>query len=208
MPKVKLDLHGLSALEKIAKTRQLVTAMTGNTGFTTPHPTLVQMTTGDDDLETAFADARTARQTAQTKTSFVRDKEEKLEKLLRQIAAYIESISGDDESAILSAGLDVRSAASATVAPTPPIALTATDGDEEGEIDVTWDKVKSAKSYIVERSPDPPTVTSWGDETVVLKSSATINGLTNGTRYWFRVAAVLISGQSGWSDPATKIAPF
>jgi hypothetical protein len=62
MPKVKLNLHGLSALEKVAKTRQLVTAMTGNTSLTTPHPTLVQMNTGDDDLETAFADAQTARQ--------------------------------------------------------------------------------------------------------------------------------------------------
>jgi len=39
------------------------------------------------------------------------------------------------------------------------------------------------------------------------KSTTTIDGLTSGTRYWFRVAAVAALGQSGWSDPATKIAP-
>ena len=208
MPKVKLNIRNLSPLEKVAKARQIVTSLTGNASFTTPHPTLAQVTTGADDLESAYSDAQTARQAAQTKTSILRDKEDVLETLLRQIAAYIESVGGNDESTILSAGLDVRSAASPTIAPTPPTALTATDGDEEGEIDLTWDKVKGAKSYVIERSPDPPTATSWGHATVVLKSSATINGLTAGTRYWFRVAAVLSSGQSGWSDPATKIAPF
>ena len=49
--------------------------------------------------------------------------------------------------------------------------------------------MKGAKSYVIERSPDPPTATGWGHASVVLKSSATINGLTAGTRYWFRVAA-------------------
>ena len=208
MPKVKLNLQSLSTLEKVAKARQIVSALTGNSSFTTPHPTLAQLTAGADDLETAYSDVQTARQTAQTKNSVMRDKEDGLEKLLKQIAAYIESVGGDDESVVLSAGVEVRSEAKPSGAPTPPTALTATDGDEEGEIDLTWDKVKGAKSYVIERSADPPTATSWGNAAVVLKSSATVNGLTGGTRYWFRVASVLSTGQSGWSDPATKIAPF
>lgn len=208
MPKVKLNLQGLSTLEKIAKARQIVTAMTGNANFTTPHPTLAQLTTGADELESAYSETQNTKQSLQTKISIQYDKEKELEAQLRQIGAYIESVGGSDESTILSAGVDVRSAASATIAPTPPTSLIATDGDEEGELDLHWDKVKGAKSYIIERSEDPPTTTSWGHATVVLKSSATINGLTAGTRYWFRVAAVFSAGQSGWSDPATKIAPF
>lgn len=86
------------------------------------------------------------------------------------------------------------------------LCVSATEGDHEREIDLSWDTVKGAKSYI-ERSPDPPTATSWMHETVSLKSTATVGGLVSGTRYWFRVAAVMSSGQSGWSDPATKIAP-
>jgi hypothetical protein len=38
------------------------------------------------------------------------------------------------------------------------------------------------------------------------KSKATVTGLTSGTRYWFRVAAIGSAGQGPWSDPATAIA--
>ena len=41
------------------------------------------------------------------------------------------------------------------------------------------------------------------------KSSFTATGLTSGTKYWFRVAAVGsgTGNQSPWSDPALKMAP-
>jgi len=85
--------------------------------------------------------------------------------------------------------------------------LSATAGDHEGEVDLAWDGVAGARSYVIEKSADPPTATSWGHGGVATKSRASINGLTPGTRYWFRVAAVGTNGQSGWSDPATRIAP-
>jgi hypothetical protein len=91
--------------------------------------------------------------------------------------------------------------------PAVPPALAATAGDHDGEIDLSWDTVAGAKSYVIEKSPDPPTPTSWAHAGVSTKSKMTISGLTSGTRSWFRVAAVGPSGQSGWSDPATKIAP-
>jgi hypothetical protein len=64
-----------------------------------------------------------------------------------------------------------------------------------------------ARSYVVEQSPDPPADASWRNCAVVVKSQATIEGLTSGKKYWFRVAAVGPNGQSGWSNPATKLAP-
>ena len=207
MAKVKLNLINLSTTEKIAKARQIVSAMTGNANFTTPHPTLTQVTTATDDFDSAFADAQAARQNALTKTSILREKEDALDVVLRQLAAYVESISGEDDTKILSAGLNVRGAGASPSALSSPESLSATEGDHDGEIDLFWDKVKSAKSYIIERSADPPSATSWAHEAVALKSSAVIGGLTSGTRYWFRVAAIRTDGQSGWSDPATKIAP-
>ena len=207
MAKVKLNVRGLSITEKVAKARQIVKALTDNAFFTTPQPPLAAITTAANDLETAFGDAQTARQTAVTKTSIMHDKEDSLEGLLRQLAGYVESVAGDDESKILSAGISIRATTLATKEPEAPIALSATEGDHDGEIDLSWDTVKGAKSYVIERSPDPPTATSWKHEAVSLKSSATVGGLVSGTRYWFRVAAVMSSGQSGWSDPATKIAP-
>ena len=79
--------------------------------------------------------------------------------------------------------------------------------DHDGEIDLSWEPVSGAKSYVVEKSVDPPTAASYAHDAVVTRSKHTAAGLTSGTRYWFRVAAVNNNGQSGWSDPATKIAP-
>lgn len=97
--------------------------------------------------------------------------------------------------------------ASAPQMPDTPTGLESTVGDHDGQIDLSWDPVSGAKSYVIQQSADPPTTTSWTHDSTSTKSSATVDGLTSGTRYWFRVSAVGPRGQSGWSDPATKIAP-
>jgi len=207
MAKVRLNLRGLSTSIKAAKARQIVTAMTGNPSFTTPTPALTAVTAAATALETAIDDALMARNTAVTKTAMMHDKEEALELILRQLASYVESIAGDDELMILSAGMEVKAPGVASSTPATPAALSATEGDHEGEIDLSWDPVNGAKTYVIERSPDPPIPASWAHETVSLKSSVSVGGLVSGTRYWFRVASMASNGQSGWSDPATKIAP-
>lgn len=85
--------------------------------------------------------------------------------------------------------------------------LSASAGDHEGVIDLQWDRVARARSYVVEQTLAPPTDASWSNSAVVVKSQATIEGLTSGKRYWFHVAVVDPTGQSGWSNPAAKIAP-
>lgn len=142
-----------------------------------------------------------------TKTSIMHDKESALEGLLRQLAAYIESVAGDNESMILSAGIDVKGPGASQPTGEAPLALSATEGDHDGEIDLSWNAVRGAKSYVIERSPDPPTPSSWVHQSVSSRSSTSVTGLVSGTRYWLRVAAVTSAGQSGFSDPATKIAP-
>lgn len=207
MAKVKLNLRSLSTAEKVAKARQIVAALTGNPDFPNPQPPLASLTAAADETETAFADVQTARQSTLTVTSIWHDKEDTLDGRLRQAAAFVEAVAGDDETKILSAGISVKSTTPTTHTAVAPIALVVTEGDHDGELDLSWDPVKGAKSYVVERSADPPTATSWAHEAVSLKSSSTVSGLVSGTRYWFRVAAVTSAGQSGWSDPATKIAP-
>ncbi|HBB96845.1 MAG TPA: hypothetical protein DC054_15815 [Blastocatellia bacterium] len=126
---------------------------------------------------------------------------------MSQCSGYVESVAGNDETLISSAGMDTRAPASASTMPDPPSGLEATVGDRDGEIDLSWDPVSSARSYVIQQSPDPPSATTWTHAGASTKSSTTITGLTPGTRYWFRVSAIGAIGQSGWSDPATKIAP-
>ena len=104
--------------------------------------------------------------------------------------------------------MDTRAAATPTPDPPgQPQDLTPTAGDRDGEIDLSWDTVTGAKSYVIDKNGDPVKPTSWTHAGVSTKSNFTARGLTSGMRYWFRVAAVNSNGQSGWSNPATKIAP-
>lgn len=207
MAKVKLNLRGLSALEIVALGRRVAASLTNNPDFPNPQPPLATLTAAIDDLETAVGDLDRSKQETATKVSIKDDKQAAAVALLRQSAAFVEAVGGDNESLILSAGMEVRSAASPSQPPAAPGDLSTSEGDHEGEVDLHWNKIKGAKSYEIQRSPDPPTATSWQHAAVSAKSSATISGLTSGTRYWFRVAAITSAGQSGWSDPATKIAP-
>jgi hypothetical protein len=74
-------------------------------------------------------------------------------------------------------------------------------------MDLSWDPVVEAASYVIEISPDPVTPTSWTHLGLSTKSTFTATDLQSGSRVWFRVAAVNANGQSPWSDPATKIVP-
>jgi len=207
MSKIRLNLSSLPIPQKIGKAQQIIAALTGNTSFPTPSPSLAGVTSAANDLNAAYTAAQAARQTAKEKTSDQNQKEDTLDRVLTQLAAYVESVAGGNEQLILSAGMDMRAAAvAATDPPGQPQALTPTAGDHDAEIDLSWDNVSGAKSYVIDKSGDPVTPTSWSHAGVSTRSNFTATGLTSGTRYWFRVAAVNNNGQSGWSDPATKIA--
>lgn len=208
MAKIRLNLSRLSVAEKIAKAKQIVAAMTGNPNFTAPSPPLPEVATAATELQTAAGASATAKQTLKETTAVQNDKEATIDQLLTRLAGYVESVAGSDEQVILSAGMDVRApSVSTTERPPQPQALAATAGDRDGEIDLSWESVSGAKSYAVEQSGDPVTPNSWQHAGVSTRSLHTAAGLTSGTRYWFRVAAINKVGQSGWSDPAMKIAP-
>ena len=207
MAKVKLDLRSLTIPAKVQFASQVVTAMTGNANFTTPAPALTVITSKAGTLETSYNDALAARQTAQQLTTVQNTAERDLELALTQLAAYVENASAGDAAKIQSAGMDVRAAGAPVGALPAPLGLVALVGDMDAELDLDWDSVRGATSYVVQKSPDPITSTSWQQAIVVTKSKGTVTGLVSGTKYWFRVAAVGAAGQGAWSDPATRIAP-
>jgi len=207
MAQIKLNFSRLSIPEKIARARQIVTALTGNPHFTSPQPSLAAITTAASELETAFADVQAIRQEAKTKTTIQNAKEDVLDKLVSQSAAYVTAVGGDDEAIIQSAGMNLRASRSALAVSSQPQALGDTAGAHDGTMDLPWDPVVEAARYVIEPSPDPPTATSWKHLGVSTKSSFTVTDLVSGSRVWFRVAAINAAGQSPWSDPATKIVP-
>jgi hypothetical protein len=208
MSKLKLNLRKLSVPEKVARGREIIADMTGNTNFPSPQPALATAKTVTDDLETAQQEQQIAKHAAAAKTAERNDKEDIFDRTFNQLAAHVESVAGDDEQKIRSAGMDTRAPAGPSGGTLDaPGSMNVTGGDADGEIDLSWEPVDGAKTYQIEQSPDPITATSWKSASATTKSKATVGGLISGTRYWFRVAAVGTGGQGAWSNPVSKIAP-
>ena len=206
--KVKLSLFGLTIPQKIAFARMVVTQSTASGHLPNPTmPTLAAINAATNVLDEKFQAAEALRQESQTATADQNTAEAALDALLTQFGNFVEIATDGNEAKILSTGLSVR-------APNTPIGdlpqvenLAVSVGDDAGELDAQWDRVRGAKTYRIETSPDPITPTSWTLADIVTRSKATLSGLTSGTKYWVRVAAIGAAGQGPWSDPATKIAP-
>ena len=207
MPRIKLNVRHLSIPDKVQRGRQIITAMTNNANFSNPHPPLSDVTAALANLEQNYALLQAAKADVKAKATTQDDADTKVNQILAQLAAYVESIAGTDEKIITSAGLTTKVSRSTPTFLSPPQGLSAAAGDHEGVIELSWKKVPNARSYTVQMSPDPPTAEGWTQAAIATASTRTIENLTSGKRFWFRVAAIGAMGQSGWSEPATKIAP-
>lgn len=181
--------------------------MTNNASFTNPNPALAEVTAAIDDLEKANAAVQAARSEVATRTGTQDNAEAKMDQSLTQFANYVESVAGKDDTLITSAGMETKSSRSTPTIPSPPQGVGADAGDHEGQIELFWKPIPNARSYTIEASTEPATSTSWTHVGIAISSSKTINNLTTGKRYWFRVAAVGAGGPSGWSEHATKVVP-
>lgn len=207
MARVKLNLKNLSVTDKIAKGRRIIAAMTNNASFPNPTPPIPDVTSAVDDLEKAFAAVQAAKSEVATRVGIQDNAHARVDQVLTQLAGYVESVAGKDDTLITSAGMETKSSPSSPSLPSPPQGLSATAGDHEGQIELSWRPVSNARSYTIEASSDPATPTSWTQVAIATSASKTINNLTSGKRYWFRVAAVGAGGQSGWSEHATIVVP-
>lgn len=207
MARIRLNLKSLSVTDKVAKGRQIVTAMTNHASFPSPNPPLTEVTTLLDELAQASALVQAAKSEVTTRVVTQDNAEAKVDQALTKLAAYVESIAGKDDTLITSAGMEARGARSAPTLPSVPQALSATPGEHDGEISLAWKGVPNARSYTIEASVEPSTATSWTHIGIATSASKLITNLTSGKRYWFRVAAVSAGGQSGWSEHATKVVP-
>ncbi len=207
MARIRLNLRNLTVTEKLAKGRHIVSSMTNNTRFPAPTPALAEVTAALDELAQANALVQSAKSEIATRVTAQDNATVKVEQILTQLAGYVESIAGKDDTVITSAGMETKASRSTPTLPTTPQAFSATAGEHEGEVDLLWKPVANARSYTIEASLDPATPTGWTHVGIATSGSKTIANLPSGKRYWFRVAAVSAGGQSGWSEHATKVVP-
>lgn len=205
---VKLGLDALNAVDTIALANAIVTAMTGNPNFTTPNPALAALTTQKTTTQTKINTYDSMLASLATALAD-RDVEiANLRSLLTQLGAYVENVSGGDAVKIASAGMGVRSPRT-PVGPMPRVLdLLLSEGDHVGFLDAMWKPIYGARSYEVQISADPMSESTWTFKMSSTKSSATLTGLTSGSKVWVRVRAIGADPLPGdWSDPAMKVVP-
>ena len=207
MARIRLNLKKLPVTDKIAKGRQIVTAMSSNASFPTPNPPLTEVTAALDELSQANALVQSAKSELSTRVTTQDNAVAKVDQILTKLAGYVESVAGKDDTLVTSAGMETKSSRSAPTLPVVPQALSANAGEHEGEISLIWKAVQNARSYVIEASLDPAGANTWTHVGIAASGSKLITNLTSGKRYWFRVAAVSAGGQSGWSEHATKVVP-
>ena len=207
MARIRLNLRNLTVPEKLAKGRQIITAMTNNATFANPVPALADVTARLDALEKAYGSVQSAKSEVSTRVVSQDNAEVDVDQILTQLAGYVEAVAGRDDTLITSVGMETKASRSTPTSPGEPQSVGALAGTHEGVILLSWKPVPNAKSYTIESSTDPATATSWTHVAIATSAAKAINNLKSGTRYWFRVAAVGAVGQSGWSEHATKVAP-
>lgn len=206
MNQIKLGLNSLSIPDKIQFGRQIVLAMTDNSNFPTPNPTLAALLDSSETLEDSYNEALAARQAAKAKTSVQDDDGANFDLVLMQLANYVENASNGDKAKIESAGFSLRNPPSPIGALPAPEDLQAVPSQHAGTADVSWNAVRGAKAYCIERAVDAQEL-DWGVIGMSTKKEASLNSMVSGRRYWFRVAAIGAAGQSAYSDPVPLFAP-
>ncbi len=206
MSYAKMGLDGLTVPAKIQYLRRLAAALTGNPNFTNPLPSVATLTAQADGLEAAYNEAQAARLVSKSKTAVQDDQTVAGDLLVAQLASYVDSASGGDATKIESAGFGVRATPTPVGELPAPTDLQVVPSEHAGSADVSWQSVRGAKAFSIERAPDAPNL-NWAVIGTSTKKAASLNSMVSGMRYWFRVAAIGTAGQSAWSDPVPLFAP-
>lgn len=85
--------------------------------------------------------------------------------------------------------------------------FTLTAGDNDGQVDASFDPDTYASSYEVQLTTVDPVAGPWVTKATPTASNCSIMGETSGQRVWGRARGIGPNGTGPWSDPATKIVP-
>ncbi len=210
MAKVKLNLARRSVDEKLTFGDGIKNGITNNaTTFPDPVPNMTAYGALITDLRTKNNAVTTAKAALKAAYTALAASEAAFDAGTTTLGEYVQTKSGGEQAKIESAGMSVK-------APNTPIGplgqvenLSVTVGDDDGELELSWDPVRGAKSYEIQVCPDPITPANWRSLAPSTKSKKTLKNLPSGQRTWVRVRAIAPKEENdgAWSDPAVKVVP-
>ncbi len=184
-----------------AKGHNIVEHMDGNANFPTPVPAITVVADSSD----AYTSALIAASTGNRADIAVKNQaRQDLEELLRLLASYINFTAAGDRSKLLTTGYDV-SKEKAPVIITKPENITVTNGMNAGDLVVSVNAVKGAKSYVHEYANETDFAAGNWQSVTASQRKYVFSELEPGKKYYCRVAAVGARDQVVYSDPMARI---
>jgi hypothetical protein len=202
--RVKQSLDKLSITDLVAHGQKVSKKLGGDTRFDSLDSDASKLDKAVADLEKLNTDYDLAVKDCSHKLLLRDNKRGEVEALLTVLGSGVEHLSEGSTEFVVASGFDVQ-APRKTVGPLPaPQNLVALMADLEGQIRLRWNRVKGAKSYVIEYTPDGSN--NWTHAGVTTKASFNLSGLESGKRYRIRVRAIGTAGPGPWSDEAVKMA--
>lgn len=207
MSKFKRDPKALPVPDKVALGIQVIANYTGNTNVGTVTTELADFTAANGDLEAKNTAAGNKRQEAIAATTALENSDADWDGKLEKLMSKTEDNTNFDKAKMETTGLATYEPgrAPSTGAPAQLQNLTASIGDNAGQVDLQWDppkpKVRLFETrYIKGLTLNESAMQAGAPSTA---SKVTQDGLESGAEYMFQVRAVGTGGIKGpWSDPA------
>jgi len=206
--KVKTELQGKTNSELITSAGTVHTALSGNPNFTIDPLKLAALKTNTAAMNILNMAKILADEAAIQATTELNISKKVVEGNITELALTCNSQTTEAVK-LQTTGMEVYyPGRGEAVVLTQVQNFSASEGDNSGEIDLSYDGVKGAQGYGFQKSQDPNDPSKWVNlEGVGKITKTTITGLTSGDKYWFRVRALKGNEKGPWSDPATKAAP-
>ncbi|HLP78490.1 MAG TPA: fibronectin type III domain-containing protein, partial [Candidatus Paceibacterota bacterium] len=178
----------------------VVTGMTNNPAFKTP---LVPVDVLSPAVTKFIAAQTKALNGGKIEISERDDAREELIRLLRQEAAYVEGVAGDDLTTLLSSGFEAVNTNRAQI-PLPKPVIDRVENPGSAQLALRLTPVPTARAYEVRMSYG---TNGWQAAGVFTQArKIVIENLTPGTTYTFQARAIGGStGSSDWSDPVSHM---
>lgn len=205
MAKVKVDLSDLKYSDYVQRLDEIVAAMDGNALFAALQTQITALKNKVIALKAKEAQRAAAQQEADTFLTERDSLKDESEDMAVSLAAGVDNVAQGDAAVILQSGFSTRAPRTPTAPVEAPQNLRATMNTMAGKIDLRWRRVARAGSYIVQMATNANG--PWTQLGVPMQARFTAEGLTPGTKYYFRVIAVGPLGPGPESDIAEKMAP-
>ena len=198
--KVLVDFIQFSVAVKVAFYRNVIAKLTDNPDYPSPDVPLVEAKAVVDNFEAAIVAAKDGSHTA---VSAMHDVEIRTDGVFTILAHYVDRVAAGDETKILSSGFHPSKQPVAQQKAT----LAIIDGSHSGSVKFVAKAVDKTGAYIWQYTPGPLPIneSEWITAAISTYSYYELDGLTVGTIYYFRVAAVTPDGTTDFCAPVQKL---